>query len=195
MDKFRISWQAFEKLSDFGNPVGEFINEKSQDQSLTEFYLQNKDNVVLPKYFINDLELSLWLKLYVYRTSYQFENVEPIYVFYQSKHKHLPSLKMYLLSLLGIKINLPLLKEFGFNLNETRIDWNDVINQANKDAMLFCCPCGDRGCGYFPLEIKRQDDHISWKFDKNMKAFTFGYEAYKNEFWPFFELINFQNDL
>lgn len=76
-----------------------------------------------------------------------------------------------------------------------------LLNQRNHYRWNRLCPertinhtCGDRGCGYFPFEVKRQDDQVTWKLKKDVKAFTFEYEAYKNEFRSFFKLINFHND-
>ena len=65
------------------------------------------------------------------------------------------------------------------------------MEEENKDVFLFGCGCGDRDCVYFPIEVIRKENLISWHIPDRYRplTFTFNYSLYKEEFQEFSNMI------
>ncbi len=199
IDQFQIYWQAFDQKEFTVNKTETDIKwilyrVKAQEESLSQFIIENKDRIIIPKYFINGIDFSTWCNANLYGgeildTPLHLQNA--LFVFHQGNYKFLPSLKLTLYQLLGHKINLTKLKEFGFDLENKNINWLEIEREENEDIPLYCCGCGDRMCGYFPLKITKKTHSIEWEFSSEHPSFHFEINAYQKEFQELMDYLQF----
>ena len=91
-------------------------------------------------------------------------------------------LKMLHHRMLGYLIDYDFLKSLNFYKEE---DFEGIIEEENEDVQLYGCDhCGDRMCGYFPIQVIRNADFISWAFhaDFDLRDFIFSYKEYEKAF-------------
>lgn len=200
IDIFKLSWQVFsEKIVNTTNSYTEttwlFKRYKREDESLEEFFSNNQDEIILPKYLINDTDLASWMNLNWYQgkiIDYPGHLINPLFIFSQGGYKHLPSLKSVLYQLLGHKVDLEKFRKLGFLIDEINLDWSEAVEEDNRSIMLYSCGCGDRDCGYFPLIINLENNLISWDIGSPFRKFIFDYNQYKSEFKEYLHYLDFQ---
>jgi len=193
IDEFKISWQAY-KWQDGDNSDGtwELHEIKGHDEPLIEFFKRNLNYDIIPKYIVNGVEIKSLLNVQIFEraSSNSYTGLpNSIYVFHQLNF-HLPSLKLILFQLLGGKVNMSTLRSLGFEVDKIQIDWEQIVEEESKDMQLFGCECGDRGCLYFPMEVKKENDLIRWIFSDYNEDFVFDFGLYEKEFKEFYAYLD-----
>jgi len=194
IDEFKISWQAYD-IPEHNNPddIWQLYEIRNDNEPLIDFFKRNLKYVIIPKYFINGTDVALWWNLHYYESKVldtRLHHINSICVFHQTDF-YLPSLKLILFQLLGGKVDMSVLADLGFKVDLDKVNWQQVIKEENEDVRLYCCGCcGDRMCGYFGVEISKENHLIRWKFHDYTRDFIFDFDLYKKEFSEFYEYLN-----
>jgi len=225
MDIFKISWRAYNqkdtKYKHYIDSIWEFHRNKRSDESLEDFYKENADKVILPKYILNDLDIAWWLNTHGFQE--KLIDVPGFYInslsiAYGRGFGHLPSLKLIVFELFGNKVNLDILRELGFEVDKKaekwnekttakmarigitpeslKVNWDKIVIEENESAQLYSCGCGDRDCPYIGVEVEKESATITWDICLDtFNTYRFDYHQYREEFQEFLDLINFQPEL
>lgn len=222
MDTFKISWRAYNqidtKYKHYVDTVWEFHRTKGDDESLKDFFKENTNKAILPKYILNDLDIAWWLN------KHGFEEklidtpgfyINSLYVAYPGFFKSSPSLRLTIFELFGNKVNFDILKKLGFDVDKKvekwdekttakmekagitpeslMPNWDKFVAEENESVLLYCCGCGDRGCPYIGVDVKKEGATITWDICLDtFNTYRFDYHQYREEFQEFLDLINFQ---
>ncbi|WP_291722835.1 hypothetical protein [Bernardetia sp.] len=213
-DTFELKWSIYEyrrRKEDNTKKYFHFIRHKEATESFTDFFslLQGGKKYITSNYIINGVDFVQYVKIIVSSTiileapNHSFNTLT--FNFNASARRstaedymselYLPSLYITLKQILGKKIayedivywlpdSLEMDKESLDNLRQEHYE------EESKDMQLYCCSqCGDRECGYYPLEISRDDTSIKWRFHEYHRPFVFKSDEYEKSFTDFKEFV------
>ena len=185
IDSFEIRWQAFNVIEipkeNYRDIKLIFKAEKPQNQSLTHFFDEYNGYSIFPKYFINNVNLTSWWNENRNLRFDEFDSNEINVLKIAIDSRNYAWLKMLYRQMLGHRVDIDLVKSLCCYKEEY---FEGIIEEENEDVQLYGCSCGDRMCGYFPIQVIRSRDFICWRFYDSwrMRTLIFPIEAYEKAF-------------
>lgn len=189
IDIFELKWQQYEVVSKkvngyFYDSSFVFIQDKSPNESLSDFLLKAKDlgHWTFPKYFLNGDDFTFWYNLNIFRKrildtpGHYFNTLAWLH----HNSKQTGQIEFQIRRMLGEVFTWNDMVDLGLNDQYSR----KHLEEENTSVQLYCCCiCASRGCGCFPIEIRHEGNYMVWHFmGELIRDFRFDYEQYKNQF-------------
>lgn len=188
IDLFELRWQQCEEVLKPNDRFVEssfvFVKEKAPDEPLNDFLWQAKKTGywTFPKYFLNGDDFTFWYNLNICRrrmldTPGFFFNT---LAWMHHNERRVGIIEFQIRRMLGETFTLDTLNDLGLNGDY----WREHLEEENTSVQLYCCCiCGNKGCGDFLIETKRDGNIIVWHFiGQLLRDFRFDYEQYKSQF-------------
>ncbi|NME68592.1 hypothetical protein [Flammeovirga aprica] len=210
MDTFEIRWHQYEKRErkfqghSFHREYFHFHRQKRPDENLLEFFRESYENdyYVTIRYIINGEDFADYMNLNYYGNrvldapggyfnslTFNWNDRIPVGVSNSDWLKKIlfENIAFDIKGIKGEKIIADDLKAWG--MNEERIEF--FLEDAKLPFILYgCCQCLDRECGYWGIEIEKDDNWIKWHLPEMYhKGYQFEKEDYLKEFEEYDQLI------
>ena len=199
-----------------------YIRTRNPEEDLLNFLVHEsgKDKFVRLRYMIDAFDFADYANMYLYKgkildsyyqctlsflwnqAGYELREGESLIdkVDFGLLAMHLKSHLGQLITLTDV-LNLNSVKSYNLkskmiyesdSSKEKFINWI-LKEETTEPVNLYCCRiCGDRECGYFPLDITIEGDYIRWKFLDYHKGFIFNKTQYEAAFDEYKQLIEAQ---
>ncbi|KXX71080.1 hypothetical protein [Flammeovirga sp. SJP92] len=210
MDTFEIRWHQYEKRErkvqghSFHKEYFHFHLQKKPDENLLEFLRESYENdyYVTIRYIINGEDFADYMNLNYYghraldAPGGDFNSLTYHWNRYISEglsksdwlnEIFLRNIAYFIKGIKGEKIIAEDLKAWG--MDEKDVEF--FLEDAKLSFTLYgCCQCLDRECGYWPIDIEKNEHWVKWHLPEMYhKGYQFKKENYLKEFEEYDQLI------
>ncbi|WP_338793396.1 hypothetical protein [Bernardetia sp. MNP-M8] len=212
-DKFELKWSisTIRKRSKNGSDYWHFLRYKEETESFEEFFnlLQRGDKYITANYIINGNDFAQYINFNFYKRRILDEkhyhcnyltfhfNVSKVEQGENIIDKiYLPGQKFALKRILGEEATYEDVSAWFSREDFSKEQFEDTIQKElkiqNEYVELYCCSyCANRDCGYYPVEITKDEKRVIWKIPENYhRPYIFERQEYENAFADFKEFVD-----